>query len=171
MSSSLAGKMILRTQICTRFPHLQASMTVSSRALLAVPPSSTLSRLLTTPYLPPFSSASKLTSLDVRMGLPCTAALEMNQDGRPSATAAGNHKLAGMTITGRTNACWSAPYNPGWQAFCTAAGNHVSAGMSRTGKTSTCWRAQYKPRWQALWTAAGNHMSAGLNRTGKASTC
>lgn len=65
---------------------LQASMTVSSRALLAVPPSSTLSRLLTTPYLPPFNSASRLTSLEVRMGLPCTGALDTNQDGSPSAT-------------------------------------------------------------------------------------
>lgn len=87
-SSWLAGlNTSLHTNVHTMrlFPHLQASMTVSSRALLAVPPSSTLSRLLTTPYLPPFSSASKLTSPDVRMGLPCTAALETNQDGRPSA--------------------------------------------------------------------------------------
>ena len=60
-------------------------MTESSRALLAVPPSRTLSRLRTTPYFPLFSSPSRVTSLVVRMGLlPAGGPVDTNHEGRPS---------------------------------------------------------------------------------------
>ena len=59
-------------------------MTVSTTALLAAPPSSTRSRLRTTPNLPFFNSSSSVVSLLVRYG-EVGSTVETNQDGKPSA--------------------------------------------------------------------------------------